>query len=68
MLTVSISVNGNVVYARSARNITDERYKKILKDESDNIYKTDAGEDITHNPKDGIVKLAKKILDTIKEV
>ena len=61
MISVSISINGNAIYTRSARNITDEYTK-------DNIYITDTGEKIIHNPDDGAVKLAKMLLDTIKEV
>lgn len=62
MITVSISVNGEVVYARSAR-----RQEYAIDSDIPNTYKTDAGEIIEHYYGHGIVPLAKKILDTIKE-
>ena len=59
MITVSISINGNTIMARSAVNKGDE----------DNMgrarYACDDGSHIRHNPGDGAVVLAKKMLDTI---
>ncbi len=62
MITVAILINGQPIAARSAVNtgITDN--KGITK------YKNDDGLTILHNPKDGAVKLAIKMLKTIKEV
>jgi len=59
MLNITIHVNGQTVYSRSARNIDDT--DKI------NKYQCDDGSIIEHNPDDGIVLLAKKMLDTITE-
>ena len=59
MITVSISINGRVIYARSARNVGGEDICK---------YRLDDGSFILHKRKNGAIKLAKKMLDTIKEV
>lgn len=58
MLTVSILVNGNPIYTRTAVNRISET----------NSYISDDGSHIKHNPKDGAIKLAIKLLKTIKEV
>jgi hypothetical protein len=58
MLTVSITVNGKPVYSRSGRNISN----------GGDTYLLDTGEEIKHNPDDGIIPLAIKMLETIKEV
>lgn len=60
MMTVSICTNGNPRYVRNARNVG-----KLGKDCK---YLCDDGRFILHNPKDGLVKLAIKLLKTIKEV
>jgi len=61
MITVSILINGNPLMARSAVN----------KGDVDNMgrarYACDDGTHIRHNPGDGAVALAKKMLDTIVE-
>lgn len=59
MITVAILINGNPIMARSANNIGKRK---------ENKYKCDDGTIIEHNPDDGAVALAKKMLDTIKEV
>ncbi len=59
MITVSILINGDPIFTRSARRQEDKR--------SDNTYKTDAGDVVEHHHKDGAIALAKKLLDTIKE-
>jgi len=64
MITVSILINGNPLMARSAVNVSDPYCNK---DGTCN-YKLDTGKIIRHNPNDGAVVLAKKMLDTIKEV
>jgi len=63
MMTVKIEVNGNVIYCRSAVNITKGEYEECKW----NKYKVDTGEVIEHKPIDGAIPLAKKLLDTIKE-
>ena len=61
MITVAILINGNPITARSAVN-REELSNGECK------YHCDDGTIITHNPDDGCVSLAKKMLDTIKEV
>lgn len=58
MLTVSILINGNPIMARSAVRVENN---------GQCFYQVDTGEKITHDPKDGAVVLAKKLLDTIHE-
>lgn len=62
MFTVSISINGEPIYARSARREQDE-----VKKGQKVSYKTDAGDIIEFVYGDNIIELAKKILDTIKQ-
>lgn len=62
MLTVSICVNGEPIYARSAR-----RQEVMVKKGQKATYKTDAGDIIEFTYGDDIIELAKKILDTIKQ-
>ena len=59
MITVCININGKCVMARSATNIKDVK--------EGCLYKTDCGKEIIHNPEDGAVKLAHKLLDCIDE-
>jgi hypothetical protein len=58
MITVSILINGQPIYTRSAVNRIAETGAYIL----------DTGEMIVHDPKDGAIALAHKMLDTIEEV
>lgn len=58
MLTVSISINGEPIYARTVVN--------RLKDKG--VYVCDDGSEIEHDPKEGAVELAVKALKTIVEV
>ena len=58
MLTVSISVNGEPIYTRTAVNRIAEQ----------GCYVSDDGKLIKHNPDDGAVELAIKLLKTIKEI
>lgn len=58
MLTVSISINGEPIFARTVTNRVKET----------GYYLCDDGSKIKHNPKDGAVDLAIKALKTIKEV
>jgi len=62
MLTVSISINGEAIYTRSAR-----RQEDIIKKGQKALYKTDAGDVIEFIYGDNIIELTKKILDTIKQ-
>lgn len=61
MLTVSISINGTVIFARSCRNLG----KKGL--DGKTIYTVDDGSTIEHDD-DGAITLAHKLLDRIHEV
>ena len=58
MLTVTISINNKVIYARTVINRLKE----------DGVYFCDDHTTISHDPKDGAVKLAIKALETIHEV
>lgn len=60
MISVSICINGNPIMARSATN-TGETRGRFVK------YAVDDGSNVWHDPDDGAVALAKKLLDTIKE-
>jgi hypothetical protein len=60
MITVAILINGQPIYTRSAINISTD-------DSQPQKYKIDTGEIITHQQKDGAIKLAEKLLKTIKE-
>ena len=61
MITVQILINGNVILARSARNVDPKL------DAEESTYKVDDGSTIKPKRKDGAVKLAKAMLDTIEE-
>jgi len=63
MITVAILINGQPIMARSAASIG--RHPEY--DHWDR-YQCDDGSVILHRPADGAVALAKKLLDTIKEV
>lgn len=58
MITVAIYINGNIVNSRTAINKLEET----------GFYLVDDGSKIKHDPKDGAVKLAIKMLKNIKEV
>lgn len=60
MITVSVLINGEPIYARSAVRIAGEAGEVCT-------YACDDGTELTHNYNDGAVKLAHKLLDTIKE-
>lgn len=57
MIGVFITINGTTIYARTAVNRLKER----------GVYVGDDGSEIKHDPKDGAVALAIKMLETIKE-
>ncbi len=60
MITVSISINGQPIFTRTAVNISN-----MPLDICD--YKVDSGEIIQHKRSDGAVELARKLLGTIEE-
>jgi hypothetical protein len=60
MITVAILINGHPIVARNAVNQQKEN------DEGLTEYLTDSGVKIYHNPDDGAVVLAHKLLDEIK--
>ena len=63
MITVSIFINGNPIITRSARNvICVDIDKGIFR------YDIDDGSIVTHKRTDGAVVLAKKMLDTVREI
>jgi len=57
MIGVYITINGEPIFARTAVNRLRER----------GVYVGDDGSEIEHNPDDGAVKLAIKMLQTIKD-
>jgi len=61
MITVTISINGSPIFARSAT-----REQPMQKD-GKYPYDVDTGETVLHHPDDGAVTLAKQLLDTIHE-
>lgn len=61
MLSVCILINGNPLTARSCHNTEDENERGEVR------YRVDDGSDVWHDPEDGVVALAKKLLDTIRE-
>ena len=60
MISVGVSINGKPIYARSAKRVGDDN---VLSE-----YLLDSGETVQHNPSEGAIKLAIKMLETIKEV
>ena len=61
MITVTILINNNPIFTRSARNTLT-----MIDDKT--VYNVDTGEQILYKRTDGAVKLAKLMLDTIKEL
>lgn len=61
MITVAILINGNPIMARSAVNTGCENEKGEI------AYRVDDGSEVIHNPEDGAVELALKLLATIQE-
>lgn len=60
MITVTILIGGKPIFTRSARNNGETRNGKTL-------YRCDDNSEIWHRRKDGAIKLAKMMLDTINE-
>ena len=61
MISVIISINGNPIMARSAVN------QQRTAPGGGTVYHCDDGQTIIHDPGDGAVALAHKLLDTIQE-
>ena len=61
MITVSISINTEPIYTRTAINIGDNA-------DGTSRYKLDDGSELDHFMKDGAIILAQKMLNTIHEV
>lgn len=61
MITISILINGQPLYTRSAFRL-EGKQGEVCK------YKCDDGSIITHNYDDGAVELGHKLLNTIKEL
>lgn len=61
MISVSISINGEPIFARSARN------QLITNEKNQTKYVTDADDVIWHERDAGAIELAKLMLDTINE-
>ncbi len=62
MITVAILINGSTIVARSAVN------QRKQNKNGETLYVTDAGVKIYHKREDGALKLAKLMLDTVKEI
>lgn len=65
MITVQVLINGQVLFCRSASNISDDKHYK--KKGEIHKYKCDDGRIIEHRPSEGVIPLCKKMLDTIQE-
>jgi hypothetical protein len=66
MITVSILINGQPIFTRSATQ-EGEYIGGLKKSKGYYRYKLDDGTVLIHKRDDGAVKLAKMMLDTIKE-
>jgi len=66
VITVSILINGQPIFTRSGVNISEECGAAYGVGEQ--TYKLDTGENLKHNWEAGVVKLAKKMLGTIKDI
>jgi len=62
MISVAILINGNPIITRSAVN------QRKQNKNGETLYITDAGVKIWHKREDGALKLAKLMLDTVKEM
>lgn len=58
MITVTISINDRVIFARSARRIKDGEM---------NTYKVDDGRELQHRYQDGALPLVRQMLDGVEE-
>ncbi len=68
MITVTILINGEPIYTRTAINKGKVKADWIQGNNTTQCnYKVDDGTIIKHDTEDGAIVLAKKMLDTIKE-
>lgn len=65
MITVAININGNCLMAKSAVRFVDPPTKGSQKGLAQ--YRTDCNHIIEHNPDDGAIALAHKMLDLLHE-
>ena len=63
MITVSIIINGNPIYTRTAVNRGRSKIKPTAC-----VYELDDGKKLLHNPSNGAIPLAIGMLRTIKEI
>lgn len=68
MITVTISINGEPIYTRTAVNVGDCTNFVNGFPERCSVYQVDTGETLKHKRDDGAVALTRKMLDTIHEV
>ena len=64
MITIAVSIDGNPIYVRTAVNTSPP---EALGTEN-NHYLLDTGKFLKHKPTEGVIVLAKKMLDTVVEV
>lgn len=64
MITVSIYINGKAIFTRSAHR----RTARWQNEKGEDAYLLDTNEMVFHNRDAGAVKLAIKMLKTIKEI
>lgn len=64
MITVNILINGKTIFARSAHR----RTSRWQNEKGEDAYLVDDGQVVYHKGEMGAVKLAIKLLKTIKEV
>jgi hypothetical protein len=61
MISVTVSINGNPIYTRSARNIGED-------DDGVYKYKLDTGDILYHKRSDGFMPLVKQMLETVRDI
>lgn len=61
MITVTISINGQPIFTRSAVNMERAGHEGVSR------YKVDDGDTLFHDPEHGAVVLAMRMLATIRE-
>lgn len=67
MITVSISTNGEPIFARTAVNRGTQKTGRPGDASELHVYEVDDGTNVLHCPNEGAVALAHKLLDTICE-
>ena len=68
MISVSIAINGQAIYTRTAVNKGTDGEGGHGSQHTKHVYICDEGTRIEHTPSDGAVVLAEKMLATITEV